>query len=499
MEARYVSVWFPYLKSEWFVRRHKDLQNQALVLYVRDRGRSMITAVSKEAYAHGISRGMLLADAKAVTHNLHAYEEPEGRFDEVLQHIGEWFIRYSPTIALDPPDGLVIDATGCTHLWGGDDQYLRDITARMNKIGYTVKLCIAGTIGTASAVCRYGMTDQVKNGNELDALSQLPPASLRIDPLVAEKLNKLGLRKINSLFTIQSASLRRRMGVGLLQRLRQALGEEKEFIQPIHVAAPFHERMASMEPILSRTAIEIALHELLVRICDRLCSEQKGARILLFKVFTIDGLQQQVQISTTAPSSNPVYLFKLFELKLATIAPGFGIEVFILDVLQADDLLPAQEKLWINSKGLDDPALAEFLDRITNKLGEEKIARYLPAPHYWPERAIQKADSIQEQPFIPWPSVTVRPLKLLSPPEKIAVTAPIPDYPPMNFRYRNKLHKIIKADGPERMEQEWWIRDGLHRDYYYVEDESGKRYWLFRSGHYDAEKPVQWYLHGFCS
>ncbi len=77
------------------------------------------------------------------------------------------------------------------------------------------------------------------------------------------------------------------------------------------------------------------------------------------------------------------------------------------------------------------------------------------------------------------------------------VTAPVPDYPPMFFRFKGKLHKIKKADGPERIEPEWWINDGQHRDYYSVEDEEGKRYWIFRSGHYEPDQNYSWFLHGF--
>jgi protein ImuB len=58
------------------------------------------------------------------------------------------------------------------------------------------------------------------------------------------------------------------------------------------------------------------------------------------------------------------------------------------------------------------------------------------------------------------------------------------------------LHKITKADGPERIEQEWWLQQGQHRDYYRVEDENGCRYWLFRLGHYH-EKKFQWFIHGY--
>jgi len=66
----------------------------------------------------------------------------------------------------------------------------------------------------------------------------------------------------------------------------------------------------------------------------------------------------------------------------------------------------------------------------------------------------------------------------------------------MLFRHHGKLHKVIKADGPERIEQELWLQQGQHRDYYNVEDEEGHRYWLFRLGHYDDER-YQWFIHGF--
>jgi protein ImuB len=67
----------------------------------------------------------------------------------------------------------------------------------------------------------------------------------------------------------------------------------------------------------------------------------------------------------------------------------------------------------------------------------------------------------------------------------------------MLFIYKGKRHEIKKADGPERIEREWWLDTGEHRDYYYVEDAEGQRYWLFRSGHYSPERKDQWFLHGF--
>jgi protein ImuB len=100
------------------------------------------------------------------------------------------------------------------------------------------------------------------------------------------------------------------------------------------------------------------------------------------------------------------------------------------------------------------------------------IHRYLPDEHYWPERSFKSASSLHEKLSTTWRTDKLRPLQVLSKPEFIEVTAPIPDYPPMLFRYKGQLHKIVRADGPERIEQEWWIQQGQHRDYYSVEDES---------------------------
>jgi protein ImuB len=164
-----------------------------------------------------------------------------------------------------------------------------------------------------------------------------------------------------------------------------------------------------------------------------------------------------------------------------------------------------QEKLWdiSSTNGSDDQQLnlnknlTELLDRLTAKFGEGHIKRFVPDQHYWPERSYKIAADINEQPSTEWHTPRPRPMQLLEKPELIEVTAPIPDYPPMNFRHKGILHKIIKADGPERIEQEWWLSDGEHRDYYYVEDEEGRRYWLFRLGHYDADKNYCWFLHGY--
>ena len=137
------------------------------------------------------------------------------------------------------------------------------------------------------------------------------------------------------------------------------------------------------------------------------------------------------------------------------------------------------------------------VDRLRGKFGDSQILRYVPAEHYWPEHSFKMAASLQEELQTTWKADRPRPLHLLKKPECIEVTAPIPDYPPMLFRYKGRLHKVIKADACERIESEWWLDGGLHRDYYIVEDEEGMRYWLFRLGHYNSDNKPSWFIHGF--
>ena len=497
MPKRFVAIWFRHLTTDWMIRRRPELKDVPFVMAAPERGRMMVKAVSIAAQAKGIYTGMVVADCRAIFPGLQVFDEKPGAAEKLLNALAEWCLRYTPIAAVDLADGLILDVSGCTHLWGGERPYLKDILAKIRGYGYDVRDAIADTVGAAWANARFGqVTPVIESGRQAEALLTLPPAALRLEPGILERLDKLGLHQISSFMNMPRKALRRRFGQDLLTRLDQALGQEAEAIKPIRPAIPYQERLPSLEPIRTATGIEIALRQLLETLCKRLGKEEKGLRSCVFKCYRVDGNIQQIEIGTSKASRNVEHLFKLFDLKIPTIQPALGIELFLLEAPIVEAISPAQDALWDTTGCSSDTVIAELLDRFAGKIGLHTIRRYLPDEHYWPERSYKVASSLEEKPVTKWQTDFPRPLHVLPKPEAIDVTVPIPDYPPMLFHYKGQLHNVKKADGPERIEQEWWLQQGLQRDYYCVEDEKGGRYWLFREGHYASGDP-KWFIHGF--
>lgn len=498
MDKRFASIWFPYLTTDRHAIRNPMLRTVPFALAIPVHGRKVITEANALAEAHGITRGMVVADARACLPGLEVIDDRPGLPEKLLKVLGLWCIRYTPVVAVDPPDGLILDISGCAHLWGGEAPYLKESLTKLRKRGFHAHMAIAGTMGVAWALARFGKeTAIVPHGGESDALLPLPPAALRLEPGIVERLHKLGLRTIGSFMHMPPSVLRRRFGEGLPLRLRRVLGREDEPFVPLRPIPPYEERLPCLEPIRTAGGIETAIQRLLESLCRRLSGEGRGLRIATLKCHRVDGKSVQVGITTSRATASVPHLMKLFALKVPHIEPALGIELFVLDAAKVEDADPVQEALWGGVPGLEDTALSELIDRLKGRAGTRAVYRFLPDEHHWPERSFKEAATIAEKPSTFWKSDRPRPTRLLAKPEFIEVMAPIPDYPPLNFRYRGEAHVIRKADGPERIEREWWMDPGEHRDYYYVEDDRGRRYWLYRSGHYGDDSARQWFLHGF--
>lgn len=495
MPKRYLSIWLPYLAADRQEKRNPGLKATPVVFCAPAHGRMMVRAVNSCASQEGIKQGMVLADVRSICPQVQDFLYDAVALERLLQSLAEWCLRFTPLAAVDAPEGLLLDISGCAHLWGGESAYLKALVSRMAKGGYTVRAGIADTIGAAWAVARYGKDSViVEPGRQRAALQLLPPVALRLEAETVQRMYKLGFHSIAQFIDIPVPALRRRFGTQLLQRLNQALGRTGEAFEPVHLLPPYLERLPCPEPICRASGIEMALTKLLKRLCVRLTREGKGLRKTDFTCYRVDGRVQQISIGTSRATRNPEHVFKLFEHKISSIGPGLGIELFSLEASQVEDLREVQDVLWDTRP--DPGKLAELLDTLAGRVGEQAIRRYMPQASHWPERSFFATGSLQEQPRVPWPTGKQRPLHMLARPEPVEIMAPLPDYPPVLFRHKQKVYKLVKADGPERIMKEWWLEAGEARDYYQVEDEHGARYWLFREGQYAEGDPV-WYLHGY--
>ena len=501
---RWVSLWFPHWPAEHW-RKPSDAgspdQTRPLALIAPAQGGLRVAAVDAFAAAEGITPGLPIADARALLPSLHVRESDPRADAEALDRLARWCTRYTPIVAQDGPDGLLLDITGCAHLFGGEAALLADLTQRLQGFGLTARAALADTPAAAWAWSHAGPGGVLPEGSSRTALAPLPVTGLRLPDALTGELMRMGLRRIGDLLALPRAPLAARFGEALTRRLDLLLGREAEPIAPLHPAAPFRRHLACAEPIATRADIDRGLAHLLELLLGDLDRAGQGLRRCAFSVFTVDGGVQRVEIGTARPSRDRRHLLRLFAEKLERIDPGFGIEAMLLEASLTEVLPPAQTALDGGQQEVDETALAQLVDRLQQRLGRQAVVRLEPVESHIPERAVTVVPV-----FAPpgprgsggWMAEQPRPVRLLPSPEPIEVTAMLPDEPPLTFRWRKVLHRVALTEGPERIAPEWWQdRAGTRlRDYYWVEDREGRRYWLFREGAYGGDRAPRWYMHG---
>jgi protein ImuB len=310
-------------------------------------------------------------------------------------------------------------------------------------------------------------------------------------------LDRLGLRRIADLAKLPRAALAKRFGPSLLLRLDQVMGHAAEALSPLLPQPPRYVRLDLAEPIAEQSSLLHAIDVPLSRLVELLRTSQIGIRRLELACYLLNGETRRLAIGTALPSLEARHLRTLLAERMEEFDCGEGIEALRLSALIVDPLETRQDRL--DQPERDPSALPPLIDRLDNRLGGSLAYRPTPRESHVPERAVARLPPLAQPPRRHWPRAAHRPLRLLAHPEPIAVLAPIPDDPPVQFRWRRTLHRVRAAEGPERIEPEWWLQKDAGaepRDYYRVEDFEGRRFWLYRAGLYRADRPARWFLHG---
>lgn len=497
-QKRYVSIWFRHLLTDYLIRKDRELKYIPFVVAGPSHGKMMVLATNALAEDEGVYVGMVLADARALVPQIENFDDKPELAERVLGNLAEWCVRYTPNVAVQSPDCLILDVTGCAHLWGGEHNFLKELVTKLRSFGYDARAAMADTYAVAWAVAHFAKERPlVPVGGGRAALAKLPPAALNLSDDIVSMLKRLGIRKIETLYDMPAATLNKRFGKEITLRLSYALSVIPEkFVFKPYVEA-YIEDLPTPEGVAKAEDISGALEILLEKLCTRLDAEQKGARSLVFTGYRLDGNVETVEIGTNTASRDRHHLYKLFENKLDTIEPALGIELFTLSADQIEDINFDQKGMLDKSVSFDSPNIRHLIDTLGNKFDPRRLFRFVPRERHWPEQSLKATTSLSQGDETHWQTHKLRPIRLLPRPELIEVTAPVPDYPPMLFRFRGKMHRVRKADGPERIEKEWWIEKGSARDYFRLEDEVGQRYWVFRDGTYQDNANPNWYLHGF--
>ncbi|MBO6521087.1 MAG: DNA polymerase Y family protein [Rhodospirillales bacterium] len=495
MNRRYISVWLKHWAGE---RRRVEGRRLAgpLALVQSVSGGVRVCAVDTQAASDGIVPGMTLADARALLPGIRvAAADPEGD-TRALAGLVDWCGRYTPFTAADGLDGIILDITGCAHLFGGEDSMLGDLTRRLRRMELTVGVAAADTPGAAWAWARFGRGNAVPIGRTRDWFSDLPVAALRLPSDIVEKLREYGLGRIGDLYRIPRAPLVKRCGMPVLNRLDQVFGHAAEPISPVRPAPEWRSRIVFPEPIGRAEDIAEATRRLLQELCAELEKGGRGARQLALVFYRVDGQTQRIGIGTGRAGRDPAHLMKLFREKLAKAEPGFGIEQMSLEAVSTDRVRPGQ--IDLAAAGEAGAALDPLIDRLQNRLGGNGVYRIAPVESHIPERAVTVCPATDGFERNDWIADQPRPVRLLAAPEPIDAVTPEPGRPPVRFVWRRQTHRVCLADGPERIAPEWWRRGAgrRFRDYYRLEDEEGRRFWVFRDGTYAADVSADWYMHG---
>ncbi len=550
---RILSLWFPRLAVERVLRQRRDALSLPFAVVGERGNRQVLISLSPEAEAAGLRQDQPLRDATAMCPGLVTVPENRAADEAFLRSLCRWAGKFTPWVAPEPPDAMVLDLTGCAHLFGGEDGLLAQIEADCTDLGLTPRAGLAETRGAAWALARFaGMTmANARNGDAIQqearatrsraavrsngggrrdgdtasqrqsggaataapghlraALGPLPLAALRLPADVVEGLGRLGLRRVDEVMALPRAGLTRRFGPVLLRRLDQALGLEPEPVNPGAAPPHFAVRLSFPDPIGLRDDVVAGMDRLLAPLCDKLRLAGMGCRRARLEAWRSDGGFSAIEVTLARAAADPDRLRPLLVLKLDQIEAGFGIDRLRLVAAQVETMPSQQSRGAVlaapggASQGDAAAAVLDLVGKLGARLGTEAVTRLHPADSHIPGKTATVLAAAWSDPApAPWPTPPgPRPIVMMRPEwVEMADGGATPGATPgASFRWRGRNLSLRVAIGPERLLPEWWLddpdwRNGA-RDYWRVETEAGERLWLFYA--HGADLSPGWFCHG---
>jgi protein ImuB len=517
-----------------------------LLLHARDPRRGeLVMACNAAARERGVRLGMPLAEAAAL-----AGKKVDGARDPAilerhdpatdlaaLAHLAEGCEQFSPLVGWDTagssertlpgsktaadfapriagyslgPDGLFLDVTGISVLFGGEASLARAVSAEAARRGYELRIGIADTIGAAWAKAKYeGRTTK----DEAEALL-LPLAALRLGEATLERLAQLGITQLDQLLALPRASLRSRFGEEVLLRVDQFFGATEETIVAHRPPPRFSADWILEYPAEQREVVGQIATELIRRVAGSLAERREGAVQLSCRLDCAPGRMLRLEVGIFRPSAEAAHLAELLRMQLERASLSGPVGRITLTAPLTAPLENRQGELFAGHEHEAVRHLALFIDRTRSRLGSAAVVQPELTADPLPERAVRdrplqasrgttrkgtknrKAKSRTAKVDVSLEMSSPiraheRPLTLHDPPLELQVVSVAPDGPPISFHFEGHEQQVVASWGPERIEAGWWRGASIRRDYWRVQTACGRRYWFFRN-----LRDRHWRLHG---
>ncbi|MEO7567883.1 MAG: DNA polymerase Y family protein [Aestuariivirga sp.] len=498
---RIIALWFPRLPTDRLQRREQvektpALEAPPLVLVAKRDNTLRLSAVDRKATALGLTIGQPLANARAMLPDLKVVAANDPADLKLLTQIADWCDRFTPFVALDGPRHLLLDVTGISHLFGGEQAMLDRIRSSLKAQGFALRGALAGTAAAARALARYRDGTVIACGQEEQAMNPLPVEALNLDGVATHALRRAGLKTVGQVAGRKRSELVARLGSATLAILDEALRGAAKPITPRRPPPEYWREQNFAEPVTNEEVIQASLASLTLSLGKIMERHGQGARRLEATFFRADGAVRRIFIEVGAPTREPTIITRLFHEKLAMLSdpldPGFGFDLIRLSITHVERV--GSETPDFTARANEKVEIGFLIDRLATRFGSHRIRKFQPRDTHIPEEAWVAVPAQHARPSeLPWTKtrktkdVPRRPLRLFARPEPVGLARA------QCFVWRKAHHVVAQREGPERIAMEWWHHETsqLPRDYFRMEDGEGRRYWLYSQG-----TPPQWFMHG---
>ena len=527
-------------------------------------GRQVVVAACATATARGVRLGMTLVEARAVCATLGHDDHDPAADARGLLALARWSIgQFSPVVAIEPPNALLIDVTGSERLFGQMDALVARARQKFDALRIGYRLAVAptpggawalagfgpaglgpaglgpaglgpaglGTTGLGTALCRpagigppgigppglgpalcrpAGLGTAGAHVNPTDgsitaseqlpaALGPLPVAALRLDEPVVTALATLGVRTIAQVIDLPRHALPARFGQGLLLRLDQALGRVPEPLVPVEMVVRVRAKIEFGGVVESVETFCYALERLLDDVLLALAGQGWGARVMVVSFVRERRPMIDKTVTLSRPTRSRKIIFNLLRSTLETVQTDAGFVAMKLAVpgferVCDDQLEYAPDEAAVRAEEID-----QLVGRLRVRLTEDAVVQARLCASHLPERAyrfcpLPGQDDAPRATDTDLPPARPRPLQVLATPVEIrCVFTPVAPGRErlLLFHHRSHTHTVRTTNGPERIAGLWWEGRRKTRDYYEVEDDTGRRFWLFQ-----VVQTRRWFLQG---